>query len=104
VGYRERVALPADAVVDIWITDITPGIIVPAVITAETSFKSGSRQVPLPFELTFDPDRIVATHRYGVRAVIKSGGNVLFQSESPTPVITQGNPTQVQLMLTRAGG
>jgi uncharacterized lipoprotein YbaY len=104
VAYRERVALPADAVVDVWITDITPGIIVPQVITAETSIKSGGRQVPLPFELTFDPGRIVATHRYGVRAVIKSGGKVLFQSGSATPVITQGNPTQVQLILTQAGG
>ena len=72
--------------------------------TDKEPVRSECSQVPLPFELTFDPGRIVATHRYGVRAVIKSGGKVLFQSGSATPVITQGNPTQVQLILTQAGG
>jgi putative lipoprotein len=102
--YRERIALPPASVVELWITDVTPGVIVPTVLTAQTSFKTDGRQVPLPFELRYDPKKIEPTHSYAVHAAIKSGTDILFRSASPTLVITQGHPHQVQLVLTRTGG
>ncbi len=101
VAYRERVALPPDAVVEVWMTDVSPLILIQALV-AETTVLPEGRQVPLPFELRYDPSRIAPDHDYGVKAVIRSGGRILFQTETAYPVITKGNPTQVELWLVRA--
>jgi uncharacterized lipoprotein YbaY len=103
VAYRERIALPADALVEVWLTDISPGIVTMAIV-GQTTVKSGGRQVPLPFELRYDPSRIDKTRNYGARAVIKSGETTLFESESPALAISQGVAKPVNLMLRRAGG
>lgn len=101
VAYRERIALPADATVDLWITDIGSGIVTAAIL-GETTVAANGRQVPLPFELTLDPARVNVDRPYGIRAVIRAGGQVLFETRAPTPVLTQGRPATVALMLTRA--
>jgi putative lipoprotein len=101
VAYRERVALPPDAVVEVWMTDASPmNLAVPVI--AETTVQPRGRQVPLPFELRYDPGRIESDHGYGVKAVIRSGGRILFQSQAVSPAITKGNPRQVELWLVRA--
>lgn len=100
VAYRERMALPADATVDVWITDIGSGIVAMAILS-ETTVTANGRQVPLPFELTVDPSRVNADRPYGIRAVIRAGGEVIFESRAPMPVLTQGHPTTVALMLAR---
>lgn len=101
VSYRERMALPQDAVVQVWMTDMSPGTpAVPAV--AETAAPSEGRQVPIPFELRYDPSRIEADHEYGINAVIKAGGRTLFHTEAPFRVIPKGTAARVDLWLTRA--
>ena len=100
VAYRERLALPDDATVDVWITDIGSGIVTMAVL-GETSVAARGRQVPLSFELPIDQARVNADRPYGIRAVIRAGGATLFETREPTPVLTQGHPTTVTLMLTR---
>jgi heat shock protein HslJ len=100
VAYRERMALPADATVDVWITDIGSGVVTMAILGV-TTVPANGRQVPLPFELTLDPSRVDADRPYGIRAVIRAGGQTLFETREPTPVLTQGQPTTVALMLTR---
>ena len=102
VTYRERIALPADAEVDLWIMDVTPNIIVAQVVLAEANVKANGRQVPIEFEIPYDPVRIVGDHDYGLRAVIKSGGGQMFESKEPTLVITKGKPTDVELVLVRS--
>ncbi len=103
VAYRERIALPADATVDLWITDIGPGVVTQAIL-AEATVQAAGRQVPLAFEVRVDPSRVQAARPYGLRAVIKTGGQMLFETRDPIPVLTQGAPTSVAVMLTRVGG
>ncbi|MGH7674583.1 MAG: YbaY family lipoprotein [Gemmatimonadales bacterium] len=100
VSYRERVALPADAVVDVWITDVSP-LIMAQVLLAETTVRSEGRQVPISFELRYDAGMIQPDHVYGIKAVIRSAGEMLFASDTAHLVITKGNPTQVNLWLKR---
>ena len=100
VTYRERMALPPDAEVDVWLRDVTPGIQIMAVV-AETTIASGGRQVPLAFELRYDPSRIVADHAYALRATIRGGGQSLFSTNTDTPVITQGHPATAEVRLSR---
>jgi len=102
ITYRERIALPSDAVVEIWIADVSPGMIVAQVLLADTTVRAEGRQVPLPFELKFDPARAEATHTYALKAVIKSAdGQELFTSGDSTFVITKGNPSRADLVLKR---
>jgi putative lipoprotein len=103
VTYRERVALPSDAVVEVWMTDVSPLILTMAVI-AETTVRTEGRQVPIPFELRYDPSRIEPDHGYAVKAVIKSAEQILFQTDEERRVVTKGNPAQVALLLARAPG
>lgn len=101
VAYRERLALPADAVIEVWITDVSPQVTAAPVI-AETTVRPEGRQVPISFELRYDPGKIDSSRTYGIRAAIRGGGGIMFAADSARPVITQGHPTQVALWLKRA--
>ncbi len=100
ISYRERVALPPDAIAEISLIDATIQDVA-ATVVARTTVKSEGRQVPLPFALRYDPGRIDRKHLYTVRAVIRSGGAPLWTTDIARAVITQGNPTDVAIMLTR---
>ena len=100
LAYQDDVRLPTDAVVEIWLTDIT-ALSQAVPVLAETAFLTNGRQAPLSFDLWYDPSRVDSSHLYTVSAVIRSQGQILYRSDAPAAVITQGNPTQVSLMLTR---
>lgn len=101
VAYRERMALPPDAVVHVSLTDVSRMDAV-APIIAETTVVVAGRQVPIPFVLHYDRSRIEPNHSYAVRAVIRSGERMLFSTDATHRVITQGNPTQVDVRVVRA--
>ncbi|MGH7629040.1 MAG: YbaY family lipoprotein [Gemmatimonadales bacterium] len=103
VAYRERMALPADAVVLVQLSDVSRQDVAARVL-AETTIEHAGRQVPLPFELRYDPGAIEPRHSYAVRATIRSAGRLLYTTDTHAPVITRGNPTTVSLMLVRASG
>ena len=65
VTYRERIALPPGAVVEIKLLDVSR-MDVAAEVIAETAIRP-EHQVPIPFELASDPDRIDQRRRYSVR-------------------------------------
>jgi putative lipoprotein len=102
VAYRERMTLPAGAVVDVWVADTSPGIVA-AVLLAETSVKSEGRQVPIPFEVRYDAARVQTGHTYGVRAAIKVDGNILFASKDAVPLTNPLKPADIELVLVRQG-
>lgn len=98
VAYRLRIALPPDAVVNVRLEDVSLAD-APAKLIAESTFATEGKQVPLPFALTYSPAQIVSSHRYGVRGTISSDGRMLFATTTANPVITQGAPTQLDLIL-----
>ena len=103
IAYRERMALPADAVIEVSLSDVTePGEGAKAV--GGVRVKPEGRQVPIPFELRFNPGTIVDSHIYVLRAAIRSGGRMIFATDDAYPVLTQGKPTTADLMLVRVGG
>lgn len=98
VAYRERIALPPDAVLEVRLSDVSRQDVAAPVI-AETTVVPAGRQVPIPFELHYDPRKIEPNRTYAVRATIHSPGRMMFTTTTSYPVITQGNPTRVNLML-----
>lgn len=69
----------------------------------ETSFRLSSFGVGnIPFQLNYDPSYISNGDTYFVRAFITSNGRTIYQTQRPTYVLTQGNPTNVNLLLSPA--
>jgi putative lipoprotein len=102
VSYRERMTLPSDAVLEVELVDVTRQD-VGAPLVAETAVFPEDRQVPLPFELRYDPAKIDPSRSYALRATIHSEAQMLFTTDTVYRVITQGNPTHVDLWLVRVG-
>jgi ecotin len=95
VYYLQRRALPPGASVEVKLVDISKQD-VPAVTIAEQKI-SNPGQVPIPFELRYDPAKIDSRMTYAVQARIERGGRLLFISTGVFPVITRGNPTHVEV-------
>jgi putative lipoprotein len=102
VGYRERMALPPDAVVEVKLYDVSiqDGA---APLIAQATVVPAGREVPLPFELRYDPRKIQPARWYALRATIRSGGRLMFTTDTVHRVITHGNPTHLDLQLVRVG-
>ena len=67
VAYLQRIALPPDAVIDVQLQDVSLQDAPATVITSERYIAEG-RQVPFPYELTYDPAAIDPKHTYAVAA------------------------------------
>ncbi len=102
VAYRDRSALPPESVVEVWITDVTPGLMMTMALVGEAKVSTNGRQVPIPFEVTYDPSRIAADHKYAVKAAIRSGGEMLYASTQEYAVITGGNTGNVNILVSRS--
>ncbi len=103
VAYRERIALPPDAVIDVQLVDASVADIA-AQTVAEVLINAEGRQVPVPFTLDYDAAKIVPGNRYSLRATIRSGdGMLMFSTTQSYPVLTHGGPSKVNLVLHTVG-
>jgi uncharacterized lipoprotein YbaY/heat shock protein HslJ len=98
VTYLQRIALPDDAVVKVQIYNAS--LADATEVLGEQIIETGGQQVPIPFDVAYNPDDINENLMYSVSARIEdSAENLLFISDTVTPVITQGNPTEdVEIM------
>jgi putative lipoprotein len=98
VSYLQRMALPTNAVIQVQLSDVSLAD-APAKMIAEQTINLGQRQVPIPFALTFDPSKIDSKHTYSVSAKITVDGKLSFITDKSHPVLTNGNPSHVDLIL-----
>ncbi|PSN15897.1 hypothetical protein C7293_05240 [filamentous cyanobacterium CCT1] len=96
VTYLPRIAMPPNAVLEVSLLDVSRAD-APAVTLASQATVFGERQVPLPFELVYNPDQIDPRLSYAVQARILVDGELRFINTSRFAVITQGNPTSVDV-------
>jgi putative lipoprotein len=101
VTYLQRIALPPTAVVRVMLEDVSLAD-APAKILAEREIPTAGKQVPIPFDLTYSPSDVQPSHRYSVRATIKADDKLLFTSTTSYPVLTNGAPLEVKIMLQQA--
>ena len=93
VVYRQRIALPPDAVVKVSLLDISRAD-APAVTLSQQTIPSNGQQVPIPFRLAYTPQAIDARHTYAVRAEIRTaGGSLAWTTDTVHPALTNGAPT-----------
>ncbi len=99
VTYLQRSALPADAIVLVRLQDVSFQDVQPARIIAEQKIPTAGQQVPIPFRLPYAEADIDPAHSYAVLAMISAGDKMLFVSTAPYPVITNGAPKHVQILV-----
>lgn len=103
VSYRERMALLPGVVIKVQLLDVSRAD-APAIIVGEQFIKTDGRQVPLPFEIVYDPSRIRAQNTYAVRAWLEdTEGRMRFTTDQRYAVITHGAPTHVDLVMKGVG-
>ena len=97
VSYRERIALPPDAVVLVQLRDVSL-MDVAAKLISEQLIKP-AHSVPIPFSLPYAAQDIDERMTYSVFATIRSGDRLLFVSDRSYQVLTRGNSDHVDLVL-----
>jgi copper homeostasis protein (lipoprotein) len=99
--YRERLALPGDAVFEATLEDVSKADVPADVIGRARIERPGNP--PIRFEIDYAPSRIDPSHRYAVRARILVGGKLFFVSDRSYPVLTAGQGNEVAVLLRRPG-
>jgi uncharacterized lipoprotein YbaY len=99
VTYRARVALPAGAVIEIRLLDVSR-VDAPAALVARREVETRGEQVPVPFTLAYDPRAIDPRRRYAVEATITIDGRIAWRSTTAQAALTAGAPvTNVEIVV-----
>lgn len=101
VTYRERIALPPEAMLRVRLVDMgSPDA--PVVVEAESTVASPG-EVPLTFTLRFDEALLRPGRSYAVAAEITSAGQLWFSTFSPVPVDPVAGTMDQPIVLSFAG-
>lgn len=89
-------SLPSDATVTVQIENLT---------RPQYGVRNGQQvffapnQREIPFQIAYDPQYIFSQDIYQVRAFVSAAGRNVFYTPRPARVLTQGNPSQVTMVL-----
>jgi putative lipoprotein len=100
VLYRERIALPPDAVLNVQLLDVSLAD-APAEVVAEQTIEPAG-QVPIPFNLTFDATDIKSGRTYVLQARITVGDTLWFITDTRhaiDPLAAAGPQTMIVKMV-----
>jgi putative lipoprotein len=97
VAWRERIMLPANSVLIVSLQDVSLADAPAKLMSAQR--QEGSFSPPVPFVLRYDPAKIIPNHRYSVSARIEVDGKLRFASDTAYPVLTNGAPVNVDLLV-----
>ncbi len=100
VAYRERMALPPGAVVEVKLLDVSLAD-APSRTIAET--RVSGRRIPARWTLRFDSRRIEPRHSYALQARILDGDRLLFITTERHSVFT-GGPDKTDIWVQRVSG
>jgi copper homeostasis protein (lipoprotein) len=99
--YRERIALPPDAVFEAVLQDISRADAPAKMLGRATINPTG--QPPLRFAIAYDDAAVQPGRRYVVRATVRHQGRLLFTTDRAYPVLGGGADAPLQLLLVSAG-
>ncbi|QHS50463.1 YbaY family lipoprotein [Edaphobacter sp. 12200R-103] len=95
--YRERMALPPDAVFEATLTDVSRADAAGQAVGQTRIEQPGNP--PFHFSIPYDPGQIQPNHIYAVRGRIVEGNRVLFTSSQRYQVLTQGHGSEIGMMM-----
>jgi putative lipoprotein len=90
ITYRERMALPPTAQVEVTLADVSL-MDAPSKTIAQQSFTADGRQVPFAFTLTVDQRQLDPRHSYAVSArITDASGRLMFITDTRNSVTFDG--------------
>lgn len=95
-GYRERIALPPEAVLSVELLDVSKMDVAATVMSSQRFRLDG---VPQDFALAYDPALIDDRMSYVLSARIEVGGKVVFRTTEAYPVLTRDAGDHADLIL-----
>ncbi len=98
--FRERIALPPDAVFEVVIEDYARADAPATVIGRQRIAPAG--QPPFRFSIPYKDSDVTPRGRYTLRATLRHQGRLLFSSDTITPVLS-GQKQPVELLLKQVG-
>lgn len=101
VLYRERIILPPDAELTVRLLDVSRADAPAQALGVQTMALAGPP--PYAFRVAYDPQSIDPRHSYAVAAEIRSGGRLLFITDTRHAVLTRGAAGTAQLVLKAVG-
>ncbi|BBB13307.1 YbaY family lipoprotein [Sphingopyxis sp. FD7] len=100
ITYRERIALPPTAQVEITLADVSLAD-APSRTIAQQAFTADGRQVPFAFSLTIDQRQLDPRHSYAVSArITDASGKLMFITDTRNSVAFDGRRAIDMDMLT----
>ncbi|AIR89757.1 YbaY family lipoprotein [Pseudomonas cremoricolorata] len=92
VFYLQRIALPPAATLSVSLQDVSLADAPATTLASQAGPVKGN--VPLPFELNYDPSQIKPGHRYAINARIELEGKLLFTNTQQQSVRLNGHDPQ----------
>ncbi|HCS45747.1 MAG TPA: hypothetical protein DIW52_23490 [Pseudomonas sp.] len=92
VFYLQRIALPPNATLSVSLQDVSLADAPAVVLDEQTGPVKG--QVPLPFQLSYDPAQVQPGHRYSVSARIEVDGKLMYITTDQHAVQLDGSDPQ----------
>jgi len=102
VSYRERMALSPEAVLHVWLNDVSLADASAKTLGEQVIRSPG--QVPIAFSIDYDPSVIDERFSYSVRAEIRDRGRLQFVTDQHNVVLTRGAGSTAELNLVRVSG
>ena len=98
VTYRERIALSPGAKLVVELLDVSLADAPSTLIAGQTIDNPG--QVPIEFDIAYDPDAIDSRNTYAISAsIIEADGRLVFINDTAYDVITHGSPNEADMVL-----
>lgn len=95
---NQSIPLPFNAAIAITLQDLSLSDAT-AIDLAAKNFCSAGQQMPLPFVLHYDRDKIDPLHTYALQVRITVNEHLRFLNMAACPVITRGYPTTVEIVV-----
>lgn len=99
---RDRSGLPENAIVTVELRDVSLAD-APAKTLSTDVIELNGNQLPVAYELGYDPDEIDDRNTYTVFSRIEADGTLLYITDTAYPVITNGATEDVEVVVVPAG-
>lgn len=98
VTYLPRIALSPNAVLEVRLLDVSRQD-APAEMLAAVTIPTAGQQVPLPFQLAYNPNQIMPQHTYSIQARILVDGELQFISTTHNPVFGPEAEEEIEILV-----
>lgn len=102
VWYRERILVPANAIVTVSLVNLEEMDVAASVIASNQFVVEN--EPPWDFSVRYTPDKLTDKGQYGVQAKLENDGRLRFVSKEPVPVLLGEETEDVTILLTMVPG